>query len=228
MVLFYTYFISVFPARGGSTMQKIGLIALTGAALVAACAAITPYPLNLRYTPPAGRAQIQEQPKSRVVTVAAFHDERAVADPRIIGRRMTYKGLAIPFVASDAQPVVEISRAMQASLAHEGYTVRDETPQWDLNPQTVQRAWGDWVVGGAIEDISLEAKSSLFRTVYECRLKLRVVAVDVRQNKHMVRGNIELSSSYTTFAFRLQTAERMIDKLIAQAVEAALADIEKK
>jgi hypothetical protein len=204
------------------------LIALGVAALLPACATMNQYPIPLRYTPPAGYAQPWEKLTAKVVTVAAFHDNRDVADPRFIGTRRTYNGVTIPFISSAEQPAVEISRAAKAYLAHEGYTVREETPQWDLHPQTVQGQWGNWVIGGAIEDFSIEAKSSLLRTVYECRLKLSVAVVDVRKKKDVVRDNMELSSSYKTFAFRPQTAERMVNKLIAQAIEGALADIEKK
>jgi hypothetical protein len=214
--------------EGGDIMKKIGLIALGVSALLAACATITQYPIQLRYTPPEGRARVQEKLKARVITVTAFHDKRDVADPHTIGTRVTYKGITIPFISQKEQPAVEIDHAVKTYLSHEGYTVREETPQWDLNPQTVQGEWGDWVIGGAIENLSVEARSSLFRTVYECRFKLKVVAVGVREKKDIVRETIELSSSYKTFAFRLQSAERMVNKLIAQAIEGALAEIEKK
>jgi hypothetical protein len=163
-----------------------------------------------------------------VITVTAFHDNRDVPDPRTIGTRVTFNGIAIPFISQEEQPAVEIDRAVKTYLTHEGYAVREETPQWDLNPRTVQGEWGDRVIGGAIENLSIEARSSFFRTIYECRLRLQVVAVDGRKKKDIVRETMELSSSYKTFAFRLQTAERMVHKLIAQAIEGALADIEKK
>jgi hypothetical protein len=209
-------------------MKKIVLIALSVAALLAACATVTQYPIQLRYTPSQGQARIRAKFKTKVITVAAFQDKRDVADPRVIGTRRTYNGIVIPFMSSGEQPAVEISRAAQVYLAHEGCAVREESPPWDLQLQTVQGEWGDWVIGGAIEDLSVEAKSSFFRTVYECRLKLRVAVVDVRERKDIVRETIELSSSYKTFAFRLQTAERMVNKLIAQAVEGTLTEIEKK
>jgi hypothetical protein len=209
-------------------MKKIMLIALGVATLLAGCATVTHYPLLLRYTPPAGIAPSRETLTAKVVTIAAFHDNRDVADSRFIGTRRTYNGVTIPFMSSAEPPAVEISRAAEAYLAHEGYAVREEMPQWDLQPQTVQGKWGDLVIGGAIEDFSIEAKSSLFRTVYECRLKLSVAVADVRKKKDIVRDNMELSSSYKTFAFRLLTAERMANKLIAQAIEGALGNIEKK
>jgi hypothetical protein len=209
-------------------MKKIMLIALGVATLLAACATVNHYPLLLRYTPPSGNAPSWETLKAKVVTIAAFHDNRDVADPRLIGTRRRYNGVTIPFMSSAEPPAVEICRAAEAYLAHEGYAVREEMPQWDLHPQTVQGKWGDLVIGGAIEDFSIEAKSSLFRTVYECRLKLSVAVVDVRKKKDVVREKMELSSSYKTFAFRLQTAERMVNKLIAQAIEGTLGNIDKK
>jgi hypothetical protein len=209
-------------------MNKIGFIAMGVVTLLFACAPITQYPIQLRYVPQEEHAQTKEKLKAKVITVAAFRDKRGMADPRAIGMRVKCNGKKIPFLTSEERADVEITQAMKGYLSQKGYTVREETPQWDLNSQTAQQEWGNWVIGGAIEEFSVEVKSSFLRTVYECTLKLRVAATDVRKKKEMFQETIELSSSYKTFGFRLETAERMVNKLIAKAVESALADIEKR
>jgi hypothetical protein len=150
------------------------------------------------------------------------------ADLHTIGLRTKPNGITIPFTYSGERPEVMIAQVVRLSLFQKGYQVRPEIPQWDLNPQTAQQGWGDWVMGGAIEGLSVEAKSSILRTVYECTLKLKVVVADVRDKEGIVQQTEELSSSYRTFFFRSSTAERMVNKLIAQAIESSLADIEKR
>jgi hypothetical protein len=208
-------------------MKRIFFIAVAAATLSFACAPITQYPIHLRYAPEGEYAQIPEKPQAKVITVAAFFDRRDIADLHTIGLRTKPNGMTIPFTYSGERPEVMIAQAFRLYLFHKGYQVRPGTPQWDLNPQTAQQAWGDWVVGGAIEGLTVEAKSSFLRTVYKFTLKLKVVAANVREKDGILQQTVELSSSYSTFAFRSSTAERMINKIIAQAIESSVADIEK-
>ena len=209
-------------------MKKIGFIAMGVLALSFACAPVTQYPIQLRYVPQEGYTQIKEKPQAKVITVAAFYDRRDMADLHTIGLRTKPNGITIPLTYSGEKPEDMITQAVRLSLFQKGYQVRQETPQWDLNPQTAQQAWGDWVIGGAIEGLSVEAKSSILRTVYKCTFKLRMVVADVREKEGILQQTEELSSSYSTFFFRSSTAERMVNKIIAQAVESTLADIEKR
>jgi hypothetical protein len=167
------------------------------------------------------------KPQAKVITIAAFYDRRDIANLYTIGLRIKHNGITIPFTYWGERPEVMIAQAVRLTLFHQGYQVWPGTPQWDLNPQTVQEAWGEWVVGGAIEDLSIEAKSSILRTIYTCTFKLRVAAANGRQKESILQQTVELSSSYTTAVFRSSTAERMFNKIIAQAIESSVADIEK-
>jgi hypothetical protein len=195
--------------------------------LVFACAPVIQYPIHLRYVSEKENALMPEKPQAKVITIAAFYDRRDIANLYTIGLRTKHNGITIPFTYSGERPEVMIAQAVRLALFHQGYQVRPGTPQWDLNPQTVQQAWGDWVIGGAIEDLSIEAKSSILRTIYTCTFKLRVVAANVRQKESILQQTVELSSSYTTAVFRSSTAERIVNKIITQAIESSIADIEK-
>jgi hypothetical protein len=207
-------------------MKRIAFITIGAAVVLCSCAPITQYPIQLRFIPNAGYTQ--EKPQTKVITVAAFRDTRGITDPRDIGMRIKSDGIKIPFVTVGERTDVETTQAMKGYLLQKGYTVREETPQWDLNSQNVRQDWGDWVIGGTIDNFTLTVKSSFFKTFYEGTLKLKVVVVDVRQKREMLQETIELSSSYKTVAFRLETADRIINKLIARAVESALTNMEKR
>ena len=208
-------------------MKKIGLIATGIAAFLFACAPITQYPLHLRYAPEGEGPQVKTELKGYVVTVARFIDNRELDDPTIIGTRTQSNREAVPFVSVQGEPSANITKAFETFLFKKGYTVREEITQWDFELHTIEPQWGDWVIGGTIEQLSVEVESHV-RTVYECTLSLRVVIASITGNKIIRKHPINLSSSYTTVSFRATTAERIINKLIAQAIENTLEDLEKQ
>lgn len=208
-------------------MKTIGLIATGIAAFLFACAPITQYHIHLRYAPEREEPQIKTELKGHVVTVTRFIDNRGLDDLTIIGTRSKRNRKTVPFISFQGEPATNITKAIKTYLFTKGYTVRGETPQWDLELSNVEPQWGDWVIGGAIEQLSVEVKSHV-RTVYKCTLSLRVVIASIKGKKTIREHPINLSSSYTTVGFRATTAERMINKLIAQAIERTLEDLEKQ
>ncbi len=208
-------------------MNKIGLTVMAAAVLLFACAPVTHYPIHVRYAPEGEGPQAQTALTGQVVTVAKFIDKRGLDDLTIIGTRTKRNRKTVPFVSSQGEPAANITEAVETYLLTKGYTVRGETPQWDLELSTIEPRWGNWVIGGAIEQLSVEVTSHV-RTVYECTLTLRVVVASIQDTKTIREHQINLSSSYTTAIFRATTAERMINKLIAQAIEHTLEDLEKQ
>ncbi|MBW2038344.1 MAG: hypothetical protein JRI46_01920 [Deltaproteobacteria bacterium] len=207
-------------------MKKMGLITMGVAALLLACATVSTYPIHLRYVPEKEPPQVSTELRGKVITVTTFGDNRGVADLRTIGTRVDSEGKETPFVSSREAPSANVTKAFKTYLFKKGYTVRGETPGWGLDSQTISPEWGGWVIGGSLEELSVEVKSYV-RTFYECKLKLRVVVADVKEKKVRYNQTIELSSSYKTVTFRLKTAERMINKLLAEAIERTLVDLEK-
>lgn len=202
-------------------------MALGAAALLLACAQWSTYPIHLRYAPDKEPPHVSARFSGKVVTVAIFADNREVADLRVIGDRVDYEGRESSFVSSRGTPSTNVSEAFKTFLFKKGYTVRGKIPKWDYDPQTVSPEWGDWVIGGSIEELSIVVKSHV-RTFYDCKLTLRVVVADVKEKKGIYKEKINLSSSYKTVTFRLGTAERVVNKLLAQAIEKTLADLEKE
>jgi hypothetical protein len=204
-------------------MHKIGLMVMAAVVLSFACAPVTHYPIHVRYVPEGEGSQAKTALTGQVVTVARFIDKRGLDDPAVIGTRTKRNRKTVPFVSSQG----DITEAVETYLFTKGYTVRGETPQWDLELSTIEPRWGDWVIGGAIEQLSVEVTSHV-RTVYECTLTLKLVVASIQDTKSIREHQINLSSSYTTAIFRATTAERMINKLIKQAIEHTLEDLEKQ
>jgi hypothetical protein len=208
-------------------MHKIGLITIAVVVLLFACAPVTHYPIHVRYAPEGEGLQAHTGLTGGVITVTRFIDNRGLDDPTMIGTRTKRNRKTVPFVSLQGEPVANITEAVKTYLFARRYTVRGETPQWDLALHTIKPRWGDWVVGGSIEQLSVEVQSHV-RTVYECTLVLKVAIARIEDKKTIREHTINLSSSYTTVVFHATTAEQMINKLITQAIEHTLEDLEKQ
>jgi hypothetical protein len=208
-------------------MKKIGLIATGIAIILFACAPITQYPVHLRYAPEGEGPQKKAGLKEVVVTITSLRDNRGVTNQEILGQWVDNEDKVIPFVSSQGSPATSITKAFETYLSKKGYTVRQEPQSWDLKPQSISPGWGDWVIGGSIEELSVEARAQGVRIIYNFKLKLMVVVADVASgNKY--EDTLESSSSYERAVFSPTAAERKINSMLAEAVERTLADIEKK
>jgi hypothetical protein len=206
-------------------MHKMRLIVMVVVVFLFACAPKTHYPIHVHYIPQEGEPQPKTAPAGQMVTVARFIDTRGLDDPTIIGTRTKRNRKTVPLVSSEWDPAAKITEAVEMYLFSKGYTVRGETPQWDLKLSTIEPRWGNWVIGGVIEQLSVDVASHV-RTVYECTLTLKVAIASTGDTKTIREHTINLSSSYTTAIFRATTAERMINKLISQAIDHTLEDLE--
>lgn len=209
-------------------MKTIGLITTGIATLLFACTPITQYPIHLRYAPEGERPQTKAGLKEVVITITTFRDNRGVTNQEILGQWVDNEDKVIPFVSSQGSPATSITKAFETYLSQRGYTVRREPQSWDLKPQSISPGWGDWVIGGSIEELSVEARAQGVRIIYNFKLKLMVVVADVAGGKNKYEDTLESSSSYERAAFFSTAAERKINSMLTEAVERMLADIEKK
>jgi len=163
-----------------------------------------------------------------VVTVTAFGDQRAVENNAIIGHRIGLDGERINFISSGGYPGEAVTAAFRDYCTRRGYTVDHENPSWDLDPADMPAHWGDWVVGGAIEELVVSVKTEHLMAVYECRLALTVVMVKGAEERQVFRERIALSSSREEPLFSVNTAQEMINTLLTQAVDETMGGLAKK
>jgi hypothetical protein len=209
-------------------MKKIVGIVMGAAVFTFACAPITHYPIHLRYVPEEEVPQASAERTENVITVAAFADNRDVADRATLGQWVDNDDKVIPFVSSKGDPATNVARAFETYLCKKGYTVRGEPGEWDLRPETIRPAWGDLVVGGSIEELSVNAWAEGIKVTYDCKLKLIVGVGDVKEQKSIYENTVELSFSYERVTFSRSFAERKTNKMLAKAVEQALEEMEKQ
>jgi len=209
-------------------MHTIGCMIIGAALFTFACAPITQYPIHLRYAPEGKVPPASAERLVNVVTVTAFADNRDVSDPEILGQWVDNDDKVTPFVSSKGNPATNVAQAFETCLSQKGYTVRGEAGGWDLRPETIRPGWGDLVIGGSIEELSVNARAEGIRIIYECKLKLIVGVADAKARKSIYEDTVELSFSYERVTFSRAFAEQKTNKMLTKAVEQALDDMEKK
>jgi hypothetical protein len=209
-------------------MHTIGWMAIGAAVFTFACAPTTQYPIHLRYAPEGNVPPASAERLGNVVTVTAFADNRDVSDQKLLGQWVDNDDKVIPFVSSKGNPATNVTRTVETHLSQKGYTVRGEPGGWDLRPETIRPGWGDLVVGGSIEELSVNARAEGIRIIYECKLQLLVGVADVKARKSIYEDTVELSFSYDRVTFSRAFAERKTNKMLTKAVEQALDDMEKE
>lgn len=188
--------------------------------LVAACASVSNYPINLSYLP-SGRV---ENTDGKTVTVALLQDKRPVADKRGIGT----KDNETAFISLLDEPSVALAKAFRTYLAGRGYAAGRIDEVWDGSARTIKPGWGDLVIGGSLEDFSITARDvSLVKTEYVCSVKVYLIFADVKSREIKHKERFEVSTSYVTVNFSRNKAEELINSALADTVERALADTGK-
>lgn len=209
-------------------MHPIGWMAIGAALFSFACAPITHYPIHLRYAPEKKVPPASAESGGKVVTVTAFADNRGVSDRELLGQWVDNDDKVTPFVSSKGDPATNVARSFETYLSQKGYTVRGAAEGWNLRPETIRLGWGDLVVGGSIEELSVNARAEGIRIIYECKLKLIVGVADAKARKSIYKDTVELSFSYERVTFSRAFAEQKTNKMLTKAVEQALDDMENK
>ncbi|MEW5746910.1 MAG: hypothetical protein AB1805_15885 [Nitrospirota bacterium] len=184
--------------------------------LVASCATVTNYPLDLSYAPQAARTGDGKGS----IAVAPLIDKRAVQDRRIIGKRES----DAPFIALIDEPSAALAKGFAQHLESRGYAVTRLTGGWDGSAAAIDPAWGDLVVGGSIEEFNVVSRGDLVKNEYTCTIRLTLIFADPRSKEIRHKERTEVSTSYTTVGFSREKAEELINKALSEAVERALAE----
>jgi hypothetical protein len=189
------------------------------ASYMASCASTANYPITLYYQP----FKQYEKTGGPSVTVALLSDKRPVADKRAIGTKEN----GGPFIALIDEPAAAISKGFAVFLENRGWKVNKVNEAWDGNLQSINPNWGDIVVGGTLNDLTLNVKGNLIKTEYACSVKFTLSIADAKSRELLHKEKFEVSSSYVTVPFSRGKAEELINKELSDAVERGLADIGK-
>ncbi len=198
-------------------MKRIILIVLL--LVVASCAGVSNYPLELSYKPEVRKAPAEKGN----VTVLLFNDKRKVRDKKVIGM----KDDETRFVSLIGEPASAVSNAFRAYLGSKGYSAVTVNEPWDGNVRSLKPEWGDIVVGGDIEDLAINTTMGIPKIEYICSVKLLVIVADARKETILHQERVDASSSYVTVYFSRDKAEELINETLADAMKKALGKMDE-
>ena len=189
------------------------------------CATSGSYRLDVRYTPQTEPKTADSSMQQHMITVAQFNDARNALDKSIIGKRIHADGSELKAVSKKMQPTAEVvGTAFKDAFFKNGYTVFGGLPDWDGNERTLQKGWGNLVVGGFIEELDVVCSTGFLSATYETKVKLRVVFGEVQHKRILFTTTLESSSSYKHFYFSQARMEQEINNALSLAIEKMFAN----
>ncbi|NQU03270.1 MAG: hypothetical protein HQ589_03890 [Syntrophaceae bacterium] len=214
---------SIFQGRslsGGSA----GIIKLVSFVFVAiffmSCAPVTLYTIDLRYSQASTSVpRVTEKGDKFRVTVARFNDMRNVEDKLVIGSVVKPDGKKIPVLPKYTKPVDAILKGMQAYLEDSGYNVSSETPQWDLKKESIDKEWGDVLIGGSIDDLEVVCLKGSLVKKYNTKVKFTVYFADVKGGKIFYKITVETKPSLEHVRFSEEMLAKQINGGLTEAIE---------
>ena len=209
--------------KGGTPCQGLigTLVCLSLLSLVNGC---TPalYSINMRYEPTKVIQPATTDGRKYSVTVAAFVDQRKMADTLLIGRVIKSDGETIPILPQYVKPTDAVATALRELLFKSGYLVSPDRPTWDLTEASIRPAWGTILVGGTIDDLDVTCLDSLTMKRYSAKVRVTLIFADVQKRKIFYRVTSESSSSLDHIVFSEEKLESQINGVLSDAIEKAI------
>jgi hypothetical protein len=148
--------------------------------LLVSCTPITRYSVNMTSDPvriviPAG-----EQIKGIPLTIALFNDARPIVDKTTVGHVMKSGNDPISVVSAN-KPASVVTAGVKSYMIRSGYTISSISPTWDLKPATISGDWGQFLIGGSIDQMEIICEKSAMRANYRTRVVLSIYLADVKR-----------------------------------------------
>jgi hypothetical protein len=188
------------------------------------CAMSGYYRLTMQYVPQTVPQTADSSMQQYMITAAQFNDERSELDKSILGKRVQADGSERKAVSQTMPPTEGVALAIKDAFFKNGYTVFGGTPDWDGTERTIQKGWGNLVVGGFIEELDVVSTTGFLSAEYVTKVKLRVVFADVQRNRIVYTTTLESSSSYKHFYFSQSRMEQEINNALSIAIEKMFAN----
>jgi hypothetical protein len=194
--------------------------ALMLAPALLSCATSGNYRLKVQYVPQKAPLTADSSVLQYQIAAAQFNDERSVLDKSVIGKRVQSDGSELKAVSQTMQlPTELVGIAIKEAFQKNGYTVFGGTPDWDGTERTIQKGWGNLVVGGFIEELDVVCATGFLSATYETKVKLRVVFGDTLNKRILYTTTLESAASYKSFYFSQDRMEQEINNALSVAVE---------
>ncbi|HEU17812.1 MAG TPA: hypothetical protein ENO00_00300 [Deltaproteobacteria bacterium] len=199
------------------TIMK-SLVILSIMLLTVSCARVPLYSVDIDYVTPLNKIRPADTSTKLSITVATFNDLRNVDDKMVIGKVMEANKLPIPILPKFHTPSVTVTRAVKGYLNKTGYTVSSRTPDWNLTDDSIEKEWGDIIIGGDIHEFELICVKERPVIRYRARVRLTAVFADVTQRETKFKVNVESSPSLDHVRFTEGKMTEVMNDALAAAV----------
>jgi hypothetical protein len=204
---------------GKLTYKKLIMLCCVLAPALLSCAMSGYYRLNVQYVPQKATVTADTGLQQYIITAAQFTDERSVLDKSVIGKRVHADGSELKAVSQTIPPTEVVGIAIKEAFQKNGYTVFGGTPDWDGTERTIQKGWGNMVVGGFIEELDVVSTTGFLSAEYDTKVKLRVVFADVTHKRILYTTTLDSASSYKNILFSQSRMEQEINSALSIAIE---------
>jgi hypothetical protein len=147
--------------------------------LLVSCAPVTRYSVNMTSDPVRNVIPAGEHIKGIPLTIALFNDARTIADKATVGKVMKSGNDPIPVVSADLKPVSAVTAGVKSYMVRAGYTISSISPTWDLKPASISRDWGQFLIGGSIDQMEIICEKSAMKANYRTRVILSIYLADI-------------------------------------------------
>jgi hypothetical protein len=151
-------------------------------------------------------------------TVAGFIDKRKISDALVIGKVIKIDGSSVNVFPRHQKAVDAVTLGFKDYLKRAGYPVRQESPEWDLQVNTIRQEWGGILVGGSIEYLDLTCNLSI-PMKYDAKVQLTVLFADSQSGQIFYKTVVESSFSREDIAFSEEEMGRQISGALSDAIE---------
>jgi hypothetical protein len=149
--------------------------------LLVSCTPVTRYSVTMTSDPVRNVIPAGEEIKGIPLTIALFNDARTIADKTTVGQVMKSGNDPIPVVSANIKPASVVTAGVKSYMVRAGYTISSISPTWDLKPASISSDWGQFLLGGSMDQMEIICEKSAMKANYRTRVVLSIYLADVKK-----------------------------------------------
>ena len=186
------------------------------------------YHVNLKYEPTGTSQKLEKAGTEPLITITMFNDIRQTDNKSQLGSVTTMVGSVAPILSRDMKITNAVTMNIRKYLYLSGYRVSSDVPVWDLKKETINKGWGEILIGGNIDALEIVCDDSFSGKTCQTNVILTFVFADVQKKKIFNFSTIETGASLDVTSFSEEILDKQINAALSDAVEKMLNDSEIK
>ncbi len=191
--------------------------------LISGCSRVATYNINIAYEPQSMVTGLPVEQQKFVVTAALFNDERTAEDLLMVGKRVKFRGEEVP-VKAFVPLGLSVASAIKEYLFRAGYTVGGNSPSWNGNVHSMDKSWGDIVVGGTVKELDITSTSGFSMVEYVANVKLDIIIGDIKKGEIVYTTTVESSTSVKDVRFSQKKMADALNSVLSSVIENVFSD----